>query len=124
MNAQLLEKNLWHINQVFGNSENTLDEYTLTKIENPQGKNFVYGNSISYQKGKFYSYYSAPCGNDCFPSSEGTYKIMSDNLIEITLLAFNQSGECPSIHKKYNITALFEIVKKSNKEIILKKIKP
>lgn len=119
--AQVLESNLWHINKIIGQSDTFLDEYLLKKIENPEGKNFVYGNSISFHDGKFNSHYSAKCGNDCFPSSQGTYKMISDKYIEITLLTFDQQGDCPSIHKEYNSVSVFEIIKKSETTILLKK---
>ncbi|BCY28521.1 hypothetical protein [Flavobacterium okayamense] len=123
LSGQSLENSIWQINDVFGNNGEYLDEYQLTKVEKQDERiSFVYGNSITFYQTSFSSNYSAPCGNDCFPSSSGNYKIISNNQIETTQFTFDQSGDCETIHKKMKIKTLYQIVQKSKSNIILKKI--
>ncbi len=125
LNAQSFENCIWQINNVFGYNGESLEEYQLSKVEKQDERlNFVYGNLISFIRNSFSSYYTAPCGNDCFPSSYGSYKLINNNLIEITQLVFEQSGDCETIHMKMKTTTLFQIVRKSKSNIILKKINP
>lgn len=122
--AQDLTKYSWHINKIIGISGDTFEEYELTKIEDSTDR-FDYGNSIHFKEDKTFScHYSAPCGNDCFPSSTGTYKFIDDNHIEITLLEFKQQGFCETLHKKWNtIIGTFKIESQSETTLTLKKVK-
>ena len=87
----------WRSNQVI-NAQST--EFYLTHAEDKE-KNTLYGNSIIFQKdGTFVSQYRADCGNDCFPSSKGTFKKIDDNHIHLRINSFEQHGEiriCPPI---------------------------
>ena len=79
----------WRSNQVI-NAQST--EFYLTHPEDKE-KNTLYGNSIIFQKdGTFVSQYRADCGNDCFPSSKGTFKKIDDNHIHLRINSFEQHG--------------------------------
>ena len=87
----------WRSNQVI-NAQST--EFYLTHPKNKE-KNTIYGDFIIFQKdGTFVSQYRADCGNDCFPSSKGTFKKIDDNHIHLRINSFKQHGQtrgCPSI---------------------------
>ncbi|MCX8745160.1 hypothetical protein J3U68_07040 [Snodgrassella sp. B3882] len=87
----------WRTNKVI-NAQST--EFYLTNPEDNK-KNTIYGNFIIFQKdGTFASKYYARCGNDCFPSSRGTFKKIDDNHIHLRINSFKQHGltrGCPPI---------------------------
>jgi len=118
--AQQIENSSWKIDKVIGNSGDTFEAYHLYKYDATE--KWQFGNFIKFTESGFTSYYSASCGNDCFPSSSGTFKNVDKNSIELTLLTFEQQGFCENIHKKMKITTKFQIIQQSETEIILKKI--
>ena len=94
----------WRSNQVI-NAQST--EFYLTHPKNKE-KNTIYGDLIIFRgnilifntDGTFASKYYAPCGNDCFPSSKGTFKKIDDNHIHLRINSFKQDGlksGCPTI---------------------------
>lgn len=88
----ILANTSWKCNgSAFEDSER--ESYTLTK-NNDDDTNFQYGYSISFGDGTFSTSYSAPCGNDCFPSTYGTYKFINDFTIEIYVDSISRSGYC------------------------------
>ncbi|MEZ4853882.1 hypothetical protein [Flavobacterium sp.] len=119
-NAQQLENSSWKIDKVIGNSGDTFEEYHLYKYDTAE--QWQYGNFIQFTNTGFTCHYSAPCGNDCFPSSSGNFKNSDKNIIELTILTFDQQGDCESIHKKMKITTKYQIIQLSETEIHLKKI--
>lgn len=57
----------------------------------------LYGNFIVFKDdGTFTSNYAAPCGNDCFTSSEGVFTYKGQDQIVLTLHQVEQSGTCSS----------------------------
>ena len=69
----------WKINNILGADINKEDFYILTKPEDPK---WSYGDHLQLSTdGNFKSWYSAPCGNDCFTTSYGTYKKISEEYI-------------------------------------------
>lgn len=86
----------WYVSKIIDEGH---EGYTLYKIEENED-NPHYGNILQLKEdGTFSSFYSAPCGNDCFPSSFGIYEIKEDNRIHLFIKEFNQDGMCESIHK-------------------------
>ncbi len=55
---------------------------------------YSWGNFISFTEKSFHTYYSAPCGNDCFTSVDGTYKFVGENRIQVFVETINRSGFC------------------------------
>lgn len=81
----------WRINELIANSE--VKEYLLSPQSTNRDEN--YGNNISINSDQtFISSYSAECGNDCFTTTKGKYKIIDENYICFYLEEIIQSGEC------------------------------
>lgn len=81
----------WRISQLISNSgtkEYILKKQSLDRFEN-------YGNNISLNEDQtFLSSYSAECGNDCFTTTKGKYKIIDKNYICFYLEDIEKSGDC------------------------------
>lgn len=89
----------WKIEKVLWNDAQPI--YHLTQIPADASAFAHYGNSIAFKADKtFVSNYSAPCGNDCFPSSNGNYRFIGKNQVELVVKEINQSGDCKNIHEK------------------------
>ena len=73
-------------------------------------------------KNQYISYYFAPCGNDCFPSIIGTFKLIAPSYVRLNALTFEQTGDCKHKNEKlHNDTADYYIYKVSDKKIFLVK---
>lgn len=82
VSAQDLIGTQWEINNILGDNVNKEDFYILTKPEDPK---WSYGDHLQLSTdGNFKSWYSAPCGNDCFTTSYGTYKKSVRNILVST----------------------------------------
>ena len=87
--AQMKEKDLqklWTIDNILGftNEFNGVDEYNVFPIPKERGIN--YGNLLEFNgDNTFHSHYIAPCGNDVFPETFGTYQIVDENHIHLQL---------------------------------------
>lgn len=69
------------------------DTYTLQKPDTTQ--RFSYGNNIVFTDSiHFTSYYTAWCGNDCFTTVYGTYKLQHENEISFTVDSVTYHGDC------------------------------
>lgn len=80
----------WRINELI--TDKSTKEYNLFP-QNPEERN--YGNNITLKTDQtFMSSYSAPCGNDCFTTTAGKYKIIDENYICFFLDEITQNGEC------------------------------
>ena len=88
----------WRTNEVINGQ--TKELYLTNPLTNPE-KKMLSGNILTfYTDGTFASKYYARCGNDCFPSSRGTFKKIDDNHIHLGIDWFKQDGEisiCPPI---------------------------
>ena len=80
----------WGINSLILNPETK--EYILS----PTVPNrFQYGNNIKINAdGTFLSYYTAPCGNDCFTTTTGKYKRINETHIQFFLEKITRHGDC------------------------------
>ena len=97
------------------------ENYILSP-SNPNEK-YQYGNFVSFSKnGSFHGFYSAPCGNDCFTSINGTYKLIGKNKISIFIKEIERSGFCAEKSMVINKqVGYFEIDLISIDKIILKR---
>ena len=69
--------------------------YYLSRVETAGSDNHIYGKHIEFDKdGRFSSSYSAECGNDCFPHSEGLYRFVSDDEVILQATKVEQRGDC------------------------------
>ena len=95
--GKILEKNvlvgLWHIDELpMDASQNA---YYLSRVETAGSDNHIYGKHIEFDKdGRFSSSYSAECGNECFPHSEGLYRFVSDDEVILQATKVEQRGDC------------------------------
>ena len=95
--GKILEKNvlvgLWHIDELpMDASQNA---YYLSRVETAGSDNHIYGKHSEFDKdGRFSSSYSAECGNDCFPHSEGLYRFVSDDEVILQATKVEQRGDC------------------------------
>ena len=106
----------WKINQLIVNDK--IDEYILYP-QNIDDNRFSYGNNISIKPdGTFRSAYSAPCGNDCFTSSTGQYKMIDKNYICFYLEQVTQSGDCSGNSTPNIDLGLYRIYQEENKIVL------
>lgn len=97
-----------------------VDEYILYP-QNLVDNRFSFGNNISINpNGTFSSAYSAPCGNDCFTTSTGQYKMIDENYICFYLEKVTHSGECSGNAAPNLDVGLYRIYQEENK-IVLRK---
>lgn len=75
-------------------NESSNQTYVLMPIRPERG--YMYGNHIMFEPSNstFKSSYSAPCGNDCFPSSQGTYQMEGERHVRLHLTNVAQHGFC------------------------------
>ncbi|HEX8561914.1 MAG TPA: hypothetical protein VF676_02935 [Flavobacterium sp.] len=92
-------------------------EYTLSGVDPSQ--RFSYGNSISFKPdGSFVSRYSARCGNDCFTTSVGKYKMLDEDYIGLYLESIFRSGDCSGGSDPNEYFGLFRIYKEKGKVLL------
>ena len=73
-------------------------------------------------KNQYRSYYFALCGNDCFSSITGTFKLIAPSYVRLNALTFERTGDCKHKNEKlHNDTADYYIYKVSDKKIFLVK---
>ena len=95
--GKILEKHvlvgLWHIDELPMDAPQ--NAYYLSRVETAGSDNHIYGKHIEFDKdGRFSSSYSAECGNDCFPHSEGLYRFVSDDEVILQATKVEQRGDC------------------------------
>lgn len=90
----------WKIDYLIGyggEKASYFNEYLLYKL---QGEDRNYGNNVAFLDGKFTCWYSAPCGNDCFPSSEGNFKMIDESHVVFELDTIYIGGYCSTREAK------------------------
>lgn len=117
----------WRINEIIGYPKGETNLFTLTKVDRTKEKH-VWGMTINIEGEKFVCVRSAPCGNDCFPSSEGKIGKVNSNQVRIFVKNFDQKGiipdECEEIHLNLNKTlGIYSIKKISETELKLIKMR-
>ena len=111
----------WITNSLLGNFK---EEYqNLLVLTQKEGERVGYATVFDKNdKNQYRSHYFAPCGNDCFPSVSGTFKLIAPSYVRLNALKFVQSGDCKSKNKTlHNDTVDYYIYKVSNKKIFLVK---
>jgi hypothetical protein len=73
-------------------SDEGIDRYSIFK--DAKDEFYSWGNSVTFTDSKFNTNYSAPCGNDCFTSVNGTYKFVGSNKIKVFVNDISRSGFC------------------------------
>lgn len=107
----------WSISQLMVGRD--ADEYTLTS--QTKERTFRYGNHISIQPdGTFVCGYSAPCGNDCFTTCLGKYKLINTDYICLFLEKITQHGDCHSNSDPMEDLGLFRIYRNEKGMVLCK----
>ena len=121
MYAQNSLEGEWITASLLGNFK---EEYQNLFVLTRKG-NESFGYATEFEKGdknKYWSYYFAPCGNDCFPSVSGTFELIAPSYVRLDALTFSQSGDCEKKNEMLrNDTAVYYIYKLSDKKIFLVK---
>ena len=121
LHAQNPLKGEWITNSLLGKfKEEDSNLFELTKDEDE-----IAGFATVFEKNdknQYRSYYFAPCGNDCFSSITGTFKLIAPSYVRLNALTFERTGDCKHKNEKlHNDTADYYIYKVSNKKIFLVK---
>ena len=121
LHAQNSLKGEWITNSLLGDFK---EEYqNLLVLTQREGERVGYATEFEKNdKNQYRSYYFAPCGNDCFSSITGTFKLIAPSYVRLNALTFERTGDCK--HKNetlHNDTADYYIYKVSNKKIFLVK---
>jgi len=119
LHAQNPLKGEWITNSLLRDfKEEYKNLFVLTQREGERG-----GYATEFKKNdknQYISYYFAPCGNDCFPSVSGTFKLIAPSYVRLNALTFEQHGNCEKKNKTlHNDTADYYIYKVSDKKIFL-----
>ena len=121
LHAQNPLKGEWITNSLLGKfKEEDSNLFELTKDEDE-----IAGFATVFEKNdknQYKSFYFAPCGNDCFPSIIGTFKLIAPSYVRLNALKFEQRGFCEKKNETlHNDTADYYIYKVSDKKIFLVK---
>ena len=117
-NPKISELNgTWEINPLIANKE--VREYILSP-QNPKDR-FNYGNNISINPdGTLASAYSAPCGNDCFTSTSGKFKMIDEHYMCFFLEMVSHNGDCSGYSEPKEDLGVFRIYKEESKIKLIK----
>lgn len=102
----------WKTNELI--TYKAIEEYVLTpaNLAADATKMERFGNFIVFNADQtFESYYTAPCGNDCFTSTAGVYTIPKDNQMTLTLHRLEQNGMCMQSREETVELGVYNIIK-------------
>jgi|GEM_PF-735770 len=107
----------WRINELISNPETK--EFILKNQSPDRFEN--YGNNVVFNTDQtFISSYSAECGNDCFTTTKGKYKIINENYICFYLEDIERNGDCSGNSKPNKDLGLYYYYKEENGFRLLK----
>lgn len=102
----------WKTNELI--TYKTIEEYVLTPANLAADATKIerFGNFIVFNADQtFESYYTAPCGNDCFTSTAGVYTVTKDNQMTLTLYRLEQNGMCMQFREETVELGVYDIIK-------------
>ena len=112
--CQSLKSTTWKIDQIIGVDTNNIQEFTLKKVDTTN-QFWSWGNIVKFSSDStFTCEYSARCGNDCFPSSNGLYNTIDSSKVTIILKEFKQEGDCQHLYLTPNRILGDYIIKKQD----------
>jgi hypothetical protein len=116
-NASITDlQGIWNVNELILSDETR--EYLLFS---PDTDEYSYGNHIKLNPDQtFECFYTADCGNGCFTSSAGKYKIIDKNYICFYLETITKSGDCSENFQPNRDLGLFYYYKKDKVFYLLK----
>lgn len=107
-------------------NESLVDEYSLANAEKMEVWQGGYRIQFDAKSNSFRLYEVSKCGNQCFYSSAGSFTVLPDNQINLTLTRQSVDGNPCSEHysKQMSINlGIFQIEPQANGSILLKRIK-
>ncbi len=111
----------WKTNELI--TYKTVDEYVLTPANQAANATKMerFGDFIVFNADQtFESYYTAPCGNDCFTTTAGIYTITKNNQIALTLHRLNQEGMCMQSREETADLGTYDVIKEENQMRLVK----
>ena len=90
LSKEFLLNTSFKIDKILGLDSSIVKYHISLASDTPR---FDYGNRLSFNDSLFYSYYTAPCGNDYFTDVLGPYRILEGNVLEIYVKQVNYHGE-------------------------------
>ncbi|WP_410878359.1 hypothetical protein [Myroides sp. DW712] len=114
----------WKTNELI--TYKTIEEYVLTPANLAADATKIerFGNFIVFNADQtFESYYTAPCGNDCFTTTAGIYTIKDENQIALTLYRLNQEGMCMQSRTETVDLGIYDILKEKDSMRLVKRKK-
>ncbi len=89
----------WRTDQIITHKSNSFHIYRIVEQDSDIPK-FNYGTFLNFNTdGTFSSGNTAPCGNDYFRRSYGTFKKIDETHIRLHINLFSQDGTCKKITK-------------------------
>ncbi len=87
--------NIYHVTSQYGNDRQLKKEQWKNLKSFEDGSGYIYGMYIDFTDSLHYrKYYTAPCGNDCFFSVYGEYKLRDSGILILMMDSTTYSGEC------------------------------
>ncbi|MCH2233228.1 MAG: hypothetical protein MK078_03160 [Crocinitomicaceae bacterium] len=80
----------WRISSHAFADENQETYYLSVK----EDEEWAWGRFVNFSNSTFNGYYSAPFGNDCFVSTNGTYQFVEENTIFVNVKSITKNGFC------------------------------
>lgn len=108
----------WSVSEIIGKDTINTGEYTLIKKDTTKRNYSVGGWNMVFKEDKFSSFYTAECGNDCFPRSIGTFKMIDNDHINLFVEEFEQSGQCEYKKMQLNLDLGNYYISKQSDSII------
>lgn len=123
ISSQDLISSTWKIDKIVGLDSANISEFVIQPVDTSNGF-WMWGNTIKFGKDSIFTCtYSAPCGNDCFPSSKGIYTIIDSSKIQLRLKEIQQSGDCRNFEKTLNrVLGTYQIQKQDSASYSLIKL--
>ena len=81
--------------------QQTTDQYELYTYDRQLDVQ-LWGYFIHFTDSTFSTSYSAPCGNDCFTSVNGSYEYVKGNQIKVFVLDIHRNGFCSAKSEEVN----------------------
>ncbi|MFT0211257.1 hypothetical protein VQ643_01415 [Pseudomonas sp. F1_0610] len=108
-------------------NEYLVDEYSLANAEKMEVWQGGYRIQFDAKSNSFRLYEVSKCGNQCFYSSAGSFTVLPDNQINLTLTQQSVDGSSPcSEHYSKQMSVnlgIFQIEPQANGSILLKRVK-
>ena len=111
--------NSWKIDKIIGLDNGSPLRFKLEKIDT--NARWKWGNSVKFSpSGNFSCTYSARCGNDCFPSSNGLFQFIDSSSIKLITKQMSQTGDCDHFDTTVTkIIGVYSIIQKDNSHLEL-----